>query len=437
MRRRDFILRLGSATALTLPVGALMGRASAKPSLRAWTHATIWTGDGEVIEDGVLVVADERISSLSKAGPIPAGAEIIEARGATITPGWVATETPLGLVEIELEPSTVDARPRGDARPDAIRAAFSAADGYNPASSLLAVARREGVTSVVSTPDGGLVSGTSAWADLGDQFSGPALEREALALHANLFEGADNSRPLALSRLREAFESARVFARSPRAYDLGQTRELGLSVLDLQRLAQVQSGALPLVVRVARASDILRLFELRKTYPLQLILSGAEEGWSVAPQIAALGVPVIIDPTENLPVSFSRLGVRRENAALLSAAGVSVIFSTFDAYTAHNLRQLAGNAVAAGVTRRSAVRALALEPALAFGMAKQHGLLARGKLANFSVWNGDPFELSTWATAVVIKGRDVTTRSRQSALFDRYRDLSQVPRGRGLAPSER
>jgi cytosine/adenosine deaminase-related metal-dependent hydrolase len=81
---------------------------------------------------------------------------------------------------------------------------------------------------------------------------------------------------------------------------------------------------------------------------------------------------------------------------------------------------------------------LALEPARAFGMAKDYGLLAPGKLASFSVWNGDPFELSTWATEVVIRGRDVTTRSRQNALFDRYRDLRHVPRGRaGLPPSER
>jgi hypothetical protein len=62
-------------------------------------------------------------------------------------------------------------------------------------------------------------------------------------------------------------------------------------------------------------------------------------------------------------------------------------------------------------------------------MGQNYGLLAPGKVANFSVWNGDPFELATWATQVVIRGNPTSTRSRQDALFERYRDLGQVPRG--------
>jgi hypothetical protein len=69
-------------------------------------------------------------------------------------------------------------------------------------------------------------------------------------------------------------------------------------------------------------------------------------------------------------------------------------------------------------------------------MGNEYGLLAPGRLANFCVWTGDPFELGTWAQDVVIRGRSVSTRSRQNELFDRYRDLSRVPRGRaGLPPA--
>jgi imidazolonepropionase-like amidohydrolase len=143
---------------------------------------------------------------------------------------------------------------------------------------------------------------------------------------------------------------------------------------------------------------------------------------------------VILDPTKNLPSSFSSLNARRDNAALLSQAGVNVIISTFDAHAAPNLRQLAGNAVAFGMSRRAAVRSLSLEPATAFGMAQNYGLLAPGKAANFSVWNGDPFELDTWATEVVIRGRPASITSRQDALFERYRDAGQVPRGRAGLP---
>jgi imidazolonepropionase-like amidohydrolase len=437
VRRRQVLFGLGAhAAALALPALALPSLARAQGVARAWVGATIWTGDGQVIEDGMLISAGDRISVVSKAGPVPSGAELIEARGAIITPGWVATETALGLVEVELEATTVDARPRQGE--DSIRAAFSAADGYNQLSTLVGVARREGVTSAVSSPEGGLVSGTSAWVDLVEKFPEPAVVREDVALHASLLDLAENSRPALLSELRDALESARLYARSPQSYDQGQTRELSVSVLDLRRLSQVLGGVLPLVVRVARGVDILRLFKLAESYRLRLILSGAEEGWSVANQIAAARVPVIVDPLRNLPVSFASLQAKRENAAILGAAGVPLIISSFDAYSAHNLRQLAGNAVASGLSRAAATRALAFEAARAFGQGADYGLLAAGRVANFCVWNGDPFELGTWPIEVVVRGRTASTRSRQTELFERYRDLRQVPRGRaGLPPSVR
>jgi imidazolonepropionase-like amidohydrolase len=435
MKRRQFLQGVAGATLVGVPSLSSRAAAQGQALVRVWTDATIWLGDGEVIEGGMLVTTGERISAVSKPGPVPPDAVVMNAAGSIITPGWVATETPLGLVEIELEPSTVDSHPRRDERSDSIRAGQSAADGYNPMSTLLAVARRAGVTSCVSTPDGGLVSGTSAWVDLLDHFpASPTVPtpivREDIALHANVSELADATRPFALSRLREALQSARLYSRSPDAYDRGQTRDLELSVSELDRLSRVFGGGLPLVVKVSRGTDILRLLSLAKGYALKLILSGVEEGWTVATQIAAARVPVILEPTRNLPSSFASVNTRRENAALLSEAGVNVIISTFDAHGAHNLRQLAGNAVAYGLSRRAALRALSFEPAAAFGMAQNYGLLAPGKVANFSVWNGDPFELGTWASHVVVRGAPASTRSRQDALFERYRDLGQVPRGR-------
>lgn len=429
MRRRAFLAAAAALCGGARPVAA-------QAPIRAWVGATLWLGDGQVLDDATLVVAGERISALGKGVAVPAGAQVVQAHGLVITPGWVAVETPLGTLEIELEHATVDAAPRTADRPDAIRAAYSAADGYNPMSSLLGVARREGVTHAVATPRGGLISGTSAFVELIDQFPGRPILREDVALHANLFELNTSSRPHALGRLREALESARLYQRSPQAYDQGQTRELPFSVLDLRRLAQVLGGSLPLVVRVARAADMLRLLELSQTYQLRLILSGAEEAWIIAAQLAAARVPVIIDPSDNLPHDFSGLNTRRENAALLGNAGVPVIFSSFNAYAVHNLRQLAGMAVAAGASRGVALRALSFEPARAFGMGNDYGLLASGRVASFSVWTGDPFELGTWASEVVLRGHSLSLRSRQTALFERYRDLGRVPRGRaGLPPA--
>jgi imidazolonepropionase-like amidohydrolase len=439
MKRRDFLAQLGAQTALVAGADLALAAAAGGPErVRAWVGATLWSGDGQTVEDATLLVVGERVGSVTRGAPIPANAEIIQARGRIITPGWVAVDTPLGMSEIEPQPSTDKASPRGDGHADPIRAAYSVADGYNPLSTLSAVARRGGVTSAVVTPRGGSISGIGAWVDLIDRFPGNALIRDDLVLCANLSELRDGDGPSPLARLRDALESARLSARSLQAHDQVQARTPPFSPLALQRLAQLLSGSLPFIVRVARGADILRLLELGKSYQLRLILSGAEEGWMVAHQIAQASVPVILNPLKSLATSASALNARPDNAVLLAEAGVPLMFSPYNSHRLHNLRHLAGNAVATGLSRAVATRALAFEAAHTFGVASDYGQLAPGRLANFSVWTGDPFELDTWAEDVVLRGHSASKRSRQTELFERYRDLSAIPRGRaGLSPSTR
>jgi imidazolonepropionase-like amidohydrolase len=142
----------------------------------------------------------------------------------------------------------------------------------------------------------------------------------------------------------------------------------------------------------------------------------------VAGAIAAAGVPVLVEPLDNIP-SFDALGVRYENAALLAKAGVKVILLETDTHNARNLRQQAGNAVSYGMTWEQALRAVTLAPAEAFGVADRYGSLEVGKVANVVVWTGDPFELSTGVAHVFIRGKEISLRSRQTELLERYRTL--------------
>lgn len=394
--------------------------------------ALLMPASGPPIPEGTVVVRDGRIVSVEAGRAVPAGAEVIDGTGMVVTPGFVAVESALGLVEIDLEDSTRDAAPEGD-DVDPIRASFSAADGYNPLATAIPVARTGGVTSALATPVGGLVSGTSAWVDLAGQRPADAIVRPVVALHVHLDDGgigaAGGARSSALGRLRETLDDARLYGRSRGAYDRRALREMRVSRLDLERLQDALAGRIPVVVRVSRASDILRVLELAREYRLRLVLAGAEEAWRVADPIAAAGVPVIVEPLTNLPSSFSRLGSRYDNAALLARAGVHVIFEAGGAADLRNLRQEAGNAVAWGMPADAALRALTIEPARVFGMDRDYGALAPGRVANLVLWNGDPFETSTRATRVWIRGREASLRTRQTELFERYRDLARVRRG--------
>ncbi len=413
---------------------ALAAPAIAQDSI-ALVGGTVLPGEGDPIENATVVIREGRVVSVG-AGAAPTGARVIDCAGTVITPGFVATQTELGLLELELEPSTADQAPEGTVI-DPVRASFAAIDGYNPLSTAIPVARRWGVTSVVSTPMGGLVSGTSAWMDLAGRTLDDVLVADRTALHASLSDdavtAAGGARPAALNLLREVLEDARLFRTRGAAYDRRGLRELRVSRLDLERLAGALAGDYPVVIEAARQTDILRALAIGREYGLRVVIAGGQEAWMVAPQLAAANVPVIVRPMTNLPATFSQIHARYDNAAILHRAGVRVIISAESAHGQRNLRQEAGNAIATGLPRDAALRALTVEPARAFGVDDTHGTIAPGRVANIVVWTGDPFELTTWARHVIIRGRELPTTTRQTLLFERYRRLERAPRGqRGL-----
>src|SRR5205807_4511747 len=131
---------------------------------------------------------------------------------------------------------------------------------------------------------------------------------------------------------------------------------------------------------------------------------------------------VLVEPLDNIP-TYDALGIRYENAALLARAGVKVSLMETDTHNARNLRQQAGNAVSYGMSWDQALRAVTLSPAEMFGVADRYGSLEPGKVANVGVWSGDPIEFTTGVEHVFIRGKEIPLKSRQTELFERYKNL--------------
>jgi imidazolonepropionase-like amidohydrolase len=176
------------------------------------------------------------------------------------------------------------------------------------------------------------------------------------------------------------------------------------------------------VFRVDRAADIRRVVAFAQRAGMKPVIAGAAEGWRVARELAQAGVPVLLDPLQNLPESFDAIGARLDNAALLHRAGVRIAFTQSDAesHNARTIRQVAGNAVAHGLPWDAALAALTANPAEIFGIAAQRGRIADGQVADLVLWSGDPLEVTSVAEDVIIAGRTTDMRSRQTELRDRY-----------------
>jgi len=388
----------------------------------AITGGTVYPVSGPKLEHATVLIENGRIAAVGTSVTIPAGATRIDATGKWVTPGLIDGGGQMGLVEIGAVGGTREAFYRGDS----VAAAFNVAEGINPASTLIPVTRIAGITTALAAPGGHLISGQAVLVDLDGSTVEQMLVKSPVGIVADLSEsGKDeggSTRAGVTQRLRRVFRDALEYERRKADFARGQMAPLSASAADLEALLPVLHGQLPLIALANRKTDIATALRLAREFKLQVILAGAQEGWEVAGDVAAAGVPVLIEPLDNIP-SYDALGVRYENAALLAKAGVKVVLLETDTHNARNLRQQAGNAVSYGMSWDQALRAVTLAPAEVFGVAERYGSLQPGKVANVVVWSGDPFELSTAVEHVFIRGREIPLRSRQTELLERYKTL--------------
>jgi imidazolonepropionase-like amidohydrolase len=378
---------------------------------------------GPVIENGTVVIENGRITAVGSASvPLPVGATVVDATGKWVTPGLVNALTSLGLNEIDQVSAANDQSAQGEA---GVAAALRVWDGLNPVSPMWAVARNEGITTVVGVPSGGLVAGQAAVYDTAGETRTALIRKAPAAMAATLAPATAGatSRGELLLRLRQLLDDARAYGRSRVAYERAATRRFVVSTIQLEAMQPVLTGKVPLMIGVDRAADIQSALDLARDYKLRLIVQGGAEAWRVAAALAAAKVPVLVSAEDNIPISFDTLGARQENAALLRAAGVPVVVTAgaVETFNVRNVKQHAGNAVAYGLPWDEALRAVTLAPAEAFGVADTIGSLAIGKAANVVIWSGDPFEFTTRAEHVFVRGQETRSPSRQDQLIERYK----------------
>jgi imidazolonepropionase-like amidohydrolase len=396
----------------------------------AIVNARVMPVSGPAIERGTVLMRAGKIAAVGSSVQVPAGAQAIDAAGKIVTPGLFDSATQIGIVEIPggaqgtADQSTTDTR---------ISAAFTVVDSFNANTTVIPVTRVEGITRALVVPErtGNVLLGQAAVVDLSGAQAPDSITRAPAAMIAVLGETgaavAGGSRATAMLRLREALEDAGDFARNRVAYNAAQRREYVRGRLDLEALRPVLRGEIPLAVQANRASDLLAAVRLADEFKLRLILMGAAEGWMVAGDLAKHNVAVVIKPLTDIP-SFDGLGATLENAARLAQAGVTVAIASFDTHNARNLRQQTGNAISYGLDRDAALKSVTLVPAQLWGVADRIGSLDAGKDADVVVWSGDPFELTTRAEHVFIRGREVSQETRQRELLKRYRDLRTLPK---------
>jgi hypothetical protein len=412
--------RLAIRTAAALAAGLLACAGSAGAQDLLVRNATVHTATARgSLEATDVLVRDGRIAAIGK-GLSAGNATVVEADGRALTPALFGGITGIGIEEVSGEGSTVDASLSLAAPPAmAVRPEFDVTLAYNPGSVLVPVSRIEGIGFTLlhagATRGGSIVAGQGGTVRLDGSIDplGPKVLFVALgAENAGLTGDSRAAQWMLLDQLVDE-ANGRIAPES---------RHSLLTPAGRATLKRFLDGRGLWMVEVDRAADILQLLRWSKRHDIEVAISGGAEAWAVAPQLAAAGVPVFVDPLANLPGSFDTLGASMENAARLHAAGVRVGFSqSGDAsHNARKVRQLAGNAVANGLPWDAGLAGLTSVPAQVLGVDGSIGTIAPGMRADLVLWNGDPLEVNAVADQVWLDGRAMPMRSRQTELRDRY-----------------
>ncbi len=425
-------------TVLVVGLGVAIAQSKDTTSVYAIRNAKIVTVSGATIEKGTVLIRDGKIADVGANISVPANAKIVDATGLSVYPGLIDSGTILGLSEIgQGAPGTVDTNEIGD-----YNANMKALTAVNPNSEMIAVARSNGVTTVLTCPQGGVISGQCAlinidgWTNYEMKLKAPAammLNYPVAALRggggfgggfAVVPEALKQQRDKKIEELKKKLEDAQAYLKAREAAANDKTLPVRAIELGFEALIPVLKGEVPVLVSANGEREIKGALELADKFKLKLIISGGDEAGKLVAQLKEKNIPIILGGVLELPNAeddaYDEVYAR---AAEFSKAGIKFAFSTSD--TSANVRLLpyhAGTAAAFGLPKEEALKAITIYPAQIFGVDKLVGSIETGKIANLIVTDGDPLEFRTKIKFMFINGKQVDLANKHTRLYEKFKD---------------
>ncbi len=394
--------------------------APAQMGITAITHATIHVGNGNVLTDANVVFQNGKITGVGQVS-IPANANIINANGKQVYPGFILPSSDLGLHEVgNGVRGSNDFREIGENNAN-IRSIVA----YNTDSKIIAVLRENGILLAGVAPSGALIEGLSSVVQLSAWNYEDAAYKTDLALYVNFpsFIAQQNSKgDNGLSKSYERLETLRNFFKEAKAYHQEKTHVS--TNLRFEAIKGLFNGSQKLFVRANEVKQMLLAIDLAKMIGCELVLVGASESFQIAPILAQNKVAVILDEEHALPsLEDDDIDQPYKTASILQKAGV--LFCLNDTHTEARYRNLAFNAGTAatyGLTKEEALSAITLQTAKILGISDKTGSIEVGKDANLFISEGDALDMrGNIISHTFIQGRSISLDNKQKQLYERYK----------------
>jgi imidazolonepropionase-like amidohydrolase len=405
-------------------------------------NVTVHPVSGPDIRNGSVLVLDGKIADVGAGIAAKNGVRVIDGHGLDLYPGLINAATNVGLSEIESLRDTVDLDEIGLFNPE-LRAEIA----FNPSSEHIDVTRASGITTVVSLPGSGsrgfgrnagstVITGQGAlmhlegwtWEDMAIKPAAvmdmlfpqiqttPPQFAAFLGSQARTYTEEERQYKEHLKQLSEFFEHARRYQKAKAAGEANLERDI-----KLEAMIPVLDGKLPLFVRAEKEKSIKDAVEFADKEKVKIIIADPLEIGAAGPLLKARDIPVVLGKTFELPLrDDDPYDAPYTLPSQFYKAGVKICFGTFDVEFARNVPFEAAQAVAFGLPRDEALRALTLNAAQILGVGDRLGSIEKGKSADLILTDGDPLEARTHIKQMFIAGREVSLESRHTKEYERW-----------------
>jgi len=401
----------------------------------AITGATIVTVTDETIHDGAVVIEGDKIAAVGVNVNIPSGAVRIDASGKFVYPGMIDPNTSLGLADVSGIWQTTDNTETGT-----YNTYLRASQGLNPNSRQINIQRFTGVTSAIAVPRGGVISGQEVLLNLDGwsleeltvedpvamSFTFPSATsrgrgRRGSAPPAGGSADAQKTAEKQLEDIKSLLAKTRHYIKAMEEFEAHQRQTPPPADMVLMGLVPVVQGTIPMTITVNGVDDIRKAIAFVKEEKIAAVFAGATDAYKIADEIAEANIPVLYADLLRTPGMEEPYDLYYTIPAVLQRAGVKFAFSIPSHSEVRNLPFMAGMAVAYGLPKEEAVKAVTLYPAQMYMVDDILGSIETGKMANLVVTDGHLLEPRTHITDMFIRGVRVDlTAGEDYKLYEKY-----------------
>ena len=389
--------------------------ADSEETVWAFVGAQIIPVEGDVIKNGTLIVAGNRIQSVGDSDRlrVPDGAQVVDVQGKVIMPGLICTHSHVGGIG-------------GADNSGAIQPDVRIYDSINVRDSGFRRAVAGGLTTLNIMPGSGhLLSGQTVYvklrraetiddllirADDGWIMGGLKMANGTNSIREST-SGFPGSRGKSAALIRQHFIKAREYGdKIERA--AGDPEKMPDRDIGMDAMQEVLKKRRVVHHHTHRHDDIMTVLRLAVEGDFRVVLHHVSDGWKVADQIAAAGVPCSVIVIDSPGGKLEAVDLTLATGGILERAGVMVAFHTDDYITDSRLFfRSAALAVRGGMTREGALKALTIHGAKILDLDQRTGSLVAGKDADFIILDGDPLSIYTKVEQTWVEGEKVFDRT--------------------------